>query len=117
LQEAVDADLLLHVVDAANPNYPEQIAQVQTVLAEIGAADIPQILVFNKLDAIDTERRPLQLLDSYDLDGVVTPRVFVSARQGDGLQNLRQLLAQRVMASEIAGPERDNLTENKIPSP
>jgi GTP-binding protein HflX len=116
LQEAVDADLLLHVVDAANPSFPEQIAQVQQVLAEIGAADIPQILVFNKLDAIEPGRRPLQLQDSYDLDGVVTPRVFVSARQGDGLQNLRQLLAQRVTAGEISDQDGVNLTENKVPS-
>jgi len=58
LQEAVDADLLLHVVDAANPNFPEQIAEVQRVLAEIGAEHIPQILVFNKLDALGPERRP-----------------------------------------------------------
>ena len=48
LQEAVDADLLLHVVDAANPHHPEQIAEVQRVLAEIGAADIPQLLVFQQ---------------------------------------------------------------------
>jgi GTP-binding protein HflX len=48
------------VVDAANPN-PEQIAEVERVLAEIGAADVPQMLVFNKLDAIEKSRRPLQL--------------------------------------------------------
>src|SRR6185436_20061579 len=48
LQEAAEADLLLHVVDAANPNFPEQIGQVQAVLHEIGAAAVPQVLVFNK---------------------------------------------------------------------
>jgi GTP-binding protein HflX len=96
LQEAVDADLLLHVVDAANPNFPEQIAEVQRVLAEIGADHIPQILVFNKLDALGPERRPPQLQDSYELDGQPVPRVFVSARAGEGLAELRQLLAQRV---------------------
>ncbi|MFN4362103.1 MAG: GTPase HflX [Hylemonella sp.] len=95
LQEAVDADLLLHVVDAANPNFPEQIAEVQRVLAEIGADHIPQILVFNKLDALGPERRPPQLQDSYELDGQPVPRVFVSARAGEGLAELRQLLAQR----------------------
>ncbi len=99
LQEAVDADLLLHVVDAANPNYPEQIAEVQRVLGEIGAADIPQVLVFNKLDALEKEHWPLQLEDVFDLNGVPTPRLFVSARQGEGLQALRQLLARRVSAS------------------
>ncbi|HBH38633.1 MAG TPA: GTPase HflX [Curvibacter sp.] len=96
LQEAVDADLLLHVVDAANPNFPEQIAEVQRVLAEIGAEHIPQILVFNKLDALDPERRPARVQDSYELDGQPVPRVFVSARDGVGLSALRQLLAQRV---------------------
>ena len=53
LQEAADADLLLHVVDAANPHHPEQIAEVQRVLHEIGAAHVPQLLVFNKIDALD----------------------------------------------------------------
>lgn len=99
LQEAVDADLLLHVVDAANPNFPEQIAEVQRVLAEIGADHIPQVLVFNKLDALGSERRPVLVQDSYELDGQPVPRVFVSARDGEGLPALRQLLAQRVMAA------------------
>ena len=106
LQEAVDADLLLHVVDAANPNYPEQIAEVQRVLAEIGAADIPQVLVFNKLDAIDEARRPLQLEDTYDLDGVATPRIFASARKGEGLPALRHLLARRASEAGRELPER-----------
>jgi GTP-binding protein HflX len=105
LQEAVDADLLLHVVDAANPNYPEQIAEVQRVLAEIGAADIPQVLVFNKFDALDEARRPLQLEDTYDLAGVATPRIFVSARKGLGLQGLRQLLARRASEAGREFPE------------
>jgi GTP-binding protein HflX len=93
LQEAVDADLLLHVVDASSPNYPDQIAEVQRVLREIGAADIPQLLIFNKLDAIEPERFPLQLEDSFDLDGVPTPRIFLSAISGEGIPALRQQLA------------------------
>ena len=105
LQEAVDADLLLHVVDAANPNFPEQIAEVQRVLAEIGAEHIPQVLVFNKLDALSPERRPPQSQDMYELDGVAVPRVFVSARGGAGLAELRQLLAQRVIASGSTVPQ------------
>jgi len=105
LQEAVDADLLLHVVDAANPNFPEQIAEVQRVLAEIGAEHIPQVLVFNKLDALGPERRPERVQDSYELDGQAVPRIFVSARDGEGLPALRQLLAQRVIASTAAAPE------------
>ncbi len=96
LQEAVDADLLIHVVDAASPHFAEQIAEVQRVLGEIGAAEIPQILVFNKLDALEMDRHPLQLADQFDLDGVLTPRVFLSAKSGDGLPTLRQLLASAV---------------------
>ena len=96
LQEAVDADLLLHVVDASNPHFPEQIAQVQQVLAEIGAADIPQILVFNKLDALEKDRQPLQLEDIFELDGQPTPRLFVSAQNAIGLDALRRQLAMTV---------------------
>ncbi|WP_394757355.1 GTPase HflX [Rhodoferax sp.] len=103
LQEAVDADLLLHVVDAASPQFLEQIAEVQRVLGEIGAADIPQVLVFNKLDAIDPALRPLQLEDIFDLNGVPTPRLFLSAKDGEGVAALRQQLARRVSAD--VGPE------------
>ena len=99
LQEAVDADLLLHVVDAANPHFPAQIAQVQRVLAEIGAIQIPQILVFNKLDAIENNRWPLQLEDMFDLDGNRTPRVFVSAKAGEGLAALRRQIVGQINAA------------------
>lgn len=101
LQEAADADLLLHVVDASSPDYLEQIEQVQRVLSEIGAADVPQILVFNKLDAIENAKFPLHMQDLFDLkdafDGVSqsVERVFVSAQTGEGLPLLRQLLASR----------------------
>ncbi len=105
LQEAVDADLLLHVVDAANPNYPEQIAEVQRVLTEIGAHEIPQVLVFNKLDAVPTERQPVQTWDLFDMDGVATPRIFLSARQGMGVAQLRQWLAERVGQVPVADDE------------
>lgn len=98
LQEAVDADLLLHVVDASNAGYPEQMAQVQRVLHEIGASDIPQLLVFNKLDALGVERRPSVLEDTYELEGRMAPRLFVSARSGEGLENLRSILSSRVLA-------------------
>ena len=96
LQEAVDADLLLHVVDAANPEHPQQMQEVANVLREIGAANVPQVLVFNKLDAIDPSRRPMRLQDLIDQDGVPTTRFFVSAHKGDGLPALRQYLADLV---------------------
>ena len=122
LQEAVDADLLLHVVDASNPAFPEQIQQVQKVLREIGAEEVPQVLIFNKLDAIEPERRPLVLADNYELDGVQIPRFFVSAAQGLGLEQVREHLAQMVLArraqfeavqpDEIAPDHDDELLGN-----
>lgn len=112
LQEAVDADLLLHVVDAASPNFAEQIAEVQRVLGEIGAADIAQILVFNKLDALDMEHRPLQLEDTFDLSGVQTPRIFLSAKSGEGLQALRQQLARIVSGGILPPKDGEDFPEN-----
>lgn len=103
LQEAADADLLLHVVDGANPGHLEQIEQVQRVLAEIGAADVPQILVFNKLDALEKSRWPLQLSDSFEIKdafsdtGKRVERVFVSAQSGAGLPLLREVLARHAV--------------------
>ena len=99
LQEAVDADLLLHVVDASNPGFPEQMAEVQRVLREIGADGVPQVLVFNKVDALASEQRPLQQVDHFDVDGISVPRVFVSARSGEGLSQLRTLLATRAQTA------------------
>ena len=96
LQEATEADLLLHVVDAANPDFPEQMAEVQKVLAEIGAASVPQLLVFNKLDALDEGRYPLKMQDQYELDGESRPRIFLSAQSGQGLPLLRSALANVV---------------------
>ncbi len=95
LQEAADADLLLHVVDASNIDFPEQMAEVQRVLCEIGASDVPQILIFNKLDAVPSERRPVTLKDQYDEGGIIMDRLFVSAQTGEGLAQLRQLLSTK----------------------
>lgn len=93
LQEACDADLLLHVVDAASPVLQEQRDEVERVLAEIGAGDVPQILVFNKLDQMDPLPRELQ--DWVERAGAAAvPRVFVSALRGTGLDTLRGLIAQ-----------------------
>lgn len=102
LQEAADADLLLHVVDAANPHHPEQIAEVQRVLHEIGAAEVPQLLVFNKTDALDPAQRPRNLVDTFEVEGAQLPRVFVSSRTGDGLPELRRELVRIVSAAAAA---------------
>lgn len=111
LQEAVDADLLLHVVDAANPHHPEQIAEVQRVLAEIGAADVPQLLVFNKLDALENGQRPLQLTDMFELDGQQVPRIFVSSRSGEGLPALREQLSMLAKNALTAGMTPEHAPE------
>jgi GTP-binding protein HflX len=81
------------VVDASNPNFPEQMAEVHKVLAEIGAAEVPQVLVFNKLDAVPEAQRPHRLSDLYSVDDQPIPRFFVSARSGEGLGGLREHLA------------------------
>ena len=96
-KEAADADLLIHVVDASNPNFPEQMSEVQRVLHEIGADQVPQWLVFNKIDNLPPERRPLVFQDEYEVDGQALTRIFVSAQSGEGLPLLRQWLAQEVM--------------------
>ncbi|WP_456236136.1 GTPase HflX [Lampropedia cohaerens] len=99
LQEAVDADLLLHVVDASNPHFPEQIGEVMQVLQDIGAGDVPQLLVFNKIDALEAQQQPRQPVDFMEVDGRQVPRVFISAHTGQGLDALRAQLAQRWQAN------------------
>ncbi|WP_223912948.1 GTPase HflX [Rhodoferax lithotrophicus] len=108
LQEAVDADLLLHVVDFSSPDHVEQIAQVQRVLAEIGASEIPQILIFNKLDAVSDDGQPVALQDMYDLEGIQTPRVFISAQKGLGLSLIRQMLVDHVQSAKLLNLADDN---------
>lgn len=94
LQEAAQADLLLHVVDAASPNRDEQRFEVERVLASIGASQVPQVLVFNKSDLLDHHQSPHTKVDAIVFDdGRHVPRVFISAQQGTGLDALRQLIA------------------------
>ena len=88
LEETIHADLLLHVVDAASPARMEQIEQVNLVLKEIGADHIPQILVWNKIDAAGLE--PSLERNEYDK----IQRVFISAQTGAGLSLLRQSIAE-----------------------
>ncbi len=97
LQEAAEADLLLHVVDCASPVLDEQMAEVERVLEEIGAGQIPQVLVFNKLDRLEPSQRPRALRDLIERSGGQrVPRVFVSALDGAGLAELRQVLTEAV---------------------
>ena len=102
LQEAADADLLLHVVDAASPLAAEQIEEVERVLAEIGADRIPQVLVFNKLDLLAEVHTPRALRDAVErAPGLRTPRVFVSAKDGRGLDLLRGVIAEQVAGDAL----------------
>jgi GTP-binding protein HflX len=113
LQEAADADLLLHVVDAANPNHPEQVEEVQRVLHEIGAADVPQVLVFNKIDALEIGQLPRVESDVFELEGRRFPRVFASAQTGAGLAELRRVLAREVLQRESRpDPESEEFHES-----
>ncbi len=100
LEETIHADLLLHVVDAASPVRMEQVEQVNLVLKEIGADHIPQILIWNKIDAADLD--PAVERDEYDK----IRRVFISAQTGDGLDLLRQSIAEYAMAYGTDSGER-----------
>jgi len=103
LQEAADADLLLHVIDAASPVLDEQREEVERVLAEIGAADIPQILVYNKQDMLEESQRPRSPRDWVEREGGVrTPRVFVSALDGSGLDVLRAQIVEAMRGQNVA---------------
>lgn len=110
LQEAIDADLLLHVVDAANPAFAEQIAQVQQVLKEIGADGVPQLLIFNKIDALPPEHQPIHMEDTFEIDSVQVPRLFASAKVSIGLAALREKLAGIAVgaAASAASPDAES---------
>jgi GTP-binding protein HflX len=102
LEATAEADLLLHVVDSASPARDDQVADVNKVLAEIGAADVPQLTVLNKLDL--TGLPPAVERDEY---GRIS-RVRVSARCGDGLPLLREALAEMALAKTPMLRERSS---------
>ncbi|MBQ0959554.1 GTPase HflX [Ideonella sp. 4Y11] len=110
LQEAADADLLLHVVDAASPLLAEQRAEVERVLEEIGAEGIAQILVYNKADLLPDSQQPRQACDELELSaGLRVPRVFISARTGQGLDQLRRLIAAQAVPPDT--PDRSVVSQ------
>ena len=90
LEETLNANLLLHVVDAASEDRDANMYQVQEVLAEIGAQDIPQLQVFNKLDLLEQAPRLERNADG------VPERVWVSAATGAGVDLLLQAIAELV---------------------
>ena len=97
LEETVQADLLLHVVDASNPQHDEQVDAVNAVLAEIDAADIPQLVVWNKIDRIEGATAEVVR----DPCGKIL-NIKASAVTGAGLDALRDALAE--IAREHAAP-------------
>jgi GTPase len=89
LEETIQADLLLHVVDIANPDHHEQIEAVNAVLAEIGASTVPQILVYNQIDRVPG-LAPEIVRDAH---GKIL-NIKVSASTGAGVEGLRDALAE-----------------------
>jgi GTP-binding protein HflX len=95
LQEARDADLLLHVVDSSDPMRDDRIAQVREVLRGIGAGEIPELVVFNKIDLSGESPRIVQ-----GAGGAVVS-VSVSAAAGQGLAELRNILARAARPNQV----------------
>ncbi len=89
LEEVGDSDLIVHVVDASHPDPASQLATVRDVIGELGARDIPEIVVFNKSDLIDDEERLV-------LRGLEPDAVFASARTGAGIPELLEVIAARI---------------------
>jgi len=100
LTEAREATLLLHVIDASDPRRDEHVEQVNEVLAQIGAGDIPQIRVYNKIDRLEVEPHLER-----DADGQPV-RVWISAARGTGLDLLRDAIAARLSRSVRAATLR-----------
>ncbi|WP_018636851.1 GTPase HflX [Parafrankia elaeagni] len=94
LEEVVDAELVLHVVDGAAPDPMGQINAVREVLAEIDAAGVPELIVVNKVDAVDPTTLAV-------LRQAVPDAVFVSARSGAGLTDLVEALSARIPHPEV----------------
>ena len=97
LQEARSAHLLLHVIDASDARRDEYTEQVNAVLAEIGAGELPQLLVYNKIDRLSAEPRVER-----DAQGVVT-QVWISASRGLGLDLLKSAIAERLELAATRG--------------
>jgi GTP-binding protein HflX len=97
LQEAREADLLLHVVDASDPLREERVAQVREVLSGIGAGDIRELTVFNKIDLLAGGETPRIMTGA----GGVPTQAWVSAARDAGLEELRVAIAQAVRPNQV----------------
>lgn len=101
LEESREADLLLHVVDAADPEHDQRIDQVNNVLRDIGADHVPQLMVFNKIDLLPAA---LPRIDRDELG--VAVRVWLSAATGEGVALLKQVLVERLYRPSEEAAER-----------
>ncbi|MGA0027609.1 MAG: ribosome rescue GTPase HflX, partial [Steroidobacteraceae bacterium] len=109
LVEARDADLLLHVVDASDPERAERIAQVESVLEGIGAAELPTLTVFNKIDRVG-----LAPAVERDAEGI-PQRLWLSAQTGEGVDLLMAALEQVGLTSRQSGHDNPrNITGNPL---
>ena len=95
LEEVADADLILHVVDGSHPDPEGQISAVREVFAEVDAAEVPEIIVINKADAAD----PLVLAR---LQRAEPHSIVVSARTGQGIDALRELVEGELPRPDVA---------------
>ena len=94
LEEIADSDLVVHVVDASHPDPASQIATVRNVIGEVGARDIPELIVFNKIDLADETHR-------LALRGMEPNSISVSARTGEGIQELLARIAAMIPEPDI----------------
>ena len=100
LEETALADVLLHVVDAAHPEHERQIDDVNEVLREIGAGDVPQIVLYNKTDLLPPEERRFGVLR--DVQGRAVA-ANISVKTGEGLDALREILAEHAVSDGLNG--------------
>ena len=94
LEEVVESDVVLHVVDGAHPDPASQIATVRDVIGEVGARELPELIAINKSDLLDDDARLL-------LRGLVPDAVFVSAKTGEGIDELQARIAALLPNPEV----------------
>jgi GTP-binding protein HflX len=107
LTETREATLLLHVIDASDPHHEDRRRQVEDVLEEIGAAEVPQLRVYNKVD-----RAPPEFVREFD--GAELTKHCVSAMTGEGLEDLKAVIRERVAGARVAGELRLKPEQSRV---
>jgi GTP-binding protein HflX len=105
LTETRDASLLLHVIDASDPHHEDRMRQVEAVLAQIGASEVPTLRVYNKADNLE---KPMEL------DGSDCAKIIVSARTGEGVDRLLDAIRAQAVGVPVAGQLRLEPTQSRI---